>query len=287
MMTLASIMDSQKFEFLLRFHFAIVLDFNISNMLKIYSLRDRIRDDVEFNFYNARKVEKELKNLNSKGPGAVAKLLLPQLLPDDIKKLIILDTGDLLVLRDISKMYNLYMGKFIFLGIPGGGIGKLANITKKKFEKYINTGCMLVNVIEAKKNNLYSKYVKYKDVYKNSTIGDQNLLNDISFGKIGYLPMKLGVCSPYKNDKDSDIPLYTNPFSFYSNVYLKDNYSFIPKTIDKILQMGYNPIIIHQWNGKWMFGKGMTVYRRLAQYYLKLAGVWDETCKTFPGYCKK
>lgn len=64
-------------------------------------------------------------------------------------------------------------------------------------------------------------------------------------------------------------------------------YSFIPKTIDKILQMGYNPIIIHQWNGKWMFGKGMTVYRRLAQYYLKLAGVWDETCKTFPGYCKK
>ena len=53
MMTLASIIDSQKLETKLRFHFAVVLSFNVEHTLKIYSLRGRIRDDVEFNFYNA------------------------------------------------------------------------------------------------------------------------------------------------------------------------------------------------------------------------------------------
>ena len=75
-------------------------------MLKIYSLRKRIREDAEFNFYNASRVEKDLNGLNIKGPGAVAKLLLPQLLPDGIKKLLVFDTGDLLVLKDLSEQYN-------------------------------------------------------------------------------------------------------------------------------------------------------------------------------------
>ena len=49
MMTLASIMDSSKPKTKLRFHIAVVLSFSIDNMLKIYSLREKIRNDVEFN----------------------------------------------------------------------------------------------------------------------------------------------------------------------------------------------------------------------------------------------
>ena len=98
MMTLASIMDSQKNTTKIRFHFAVVLNFEIDDMIRIYSLRNIIRDDVEFNFYNARRVEKDLIGLNTKGPGAVAKLLLPELLPNDIERLLVFDTGDLIIL---------------------------------------------------------------------------------------------------------------------------------------------------------------------------------------------
>ena len=56
MMTLASIMDSQNYDTKIRFHIAVVLDFNIDHMFKIYSLRSRIREDVEFIFYNAKRV---------------------------------------------------------------------------------------------------------------------------------------------------------------------------------------------------------------------------------------
>jgi len=286
MMTLASIMDSQYPKTKLRFHLAVVLSFNAKDMLKIYSLRNKIRDDVEFNFYNAKKVENDLKDLNTKGPGAVAKLLLPELLPDDIDKLIIFDTGDLLVLRDLYKMYNWNMTDYLYLGVPGRKVGHYALFTKKIFDVYINTGSILVNVKKVKSEKIYKKCVINKDLYRSPT-GDQDLLNDIAFGKIGYLPMKFGMRAPYKNDKDSDKPLFDNPFYHTIKKYFKINFRFIPKNINKITQLGNNPIVIHQFNGKWMNGKGLTVYRRLAQYYIKLAGIWEDMCKKHPGYCIK
>ena len=50
MFTLASIMDSQKLETILRLHLAVVDNFSVESMLKVYKLRERIRDDVEFIF---------------------------------------------------------------------------------------------------------------------------------------------------------------------------------------------------------------------------------------------
>ena len=67
MFTIASIIDSQNLETKLRLHFAVVEGFSVEKMIKIYTLRDRIRDDVEFNFYNAKKVEIDLTNTNPKG----------------------------------------------------------------------------------------------------------------------------------------------------------------------------------------------------------------------------
>ena len=284
-MTLASIMDSQKNETKIRFHFAVVLSFNAEHMLKIYSLRDKIRDDVEFNFYNAKKVEIDLKNLNSKGPGAVAKLLLPEIIPNNINKLIIFDTGDLLVLRDLSEMYNWNMSNFLYLGQPGIKIGDYATISKKKFITYINTGSMLINVEMVKKEKLYEKFVKNKDAY-NGPFGDQTLQNDIAFGKIGYLPIKFGYRPPYSNDEESDKLSLKYSYQKYSKIFMEKIFPFIPKNKNNnnLIQSGFNPVVVHQFNGKWMYGEGLTVYRRISQYYIKLAGISDDIYMKFPGY---
>ena len=50
-------MDYQKKEKKLRFHFAVVLNFTTLEMLKIYSLTDKIRKDFEFNFYNTKRLK--------------------------------------------------------------------------------------------------------------------------------------------------------------------------------------------------------------------------------------
>ena len=124
-------MEKKKNSTKIKFHFAIVLNFTINDMLKIYTLWKRLRDDVEFIFYNAKRVETELDGLNTKGPGAVAKLLLPQLLPDDIDRLLIFDTGDLLVIKDLSPAYNWDMKGCLYAGVTGFGIGRFAKITQK------------------------------------------------------------------------------------------------------------------------------------------------------------
>ena len=164
MMTLTSIMDSQKKETKIRFHIAVV-DVDVESMIKIYSLRHLIRDDVEFNFYNAKKVENDLKGLNIKGPGLNAKLIIPQLLPDDIEKIYILDTGDLLVLKDLLSAYHWDMKGCLYAGVPANGIGKFANITKKIFDIYICCGSLLVNVKKVKEEHIYEKFIKYKNIY--------------------------------------------------------------------------------------------------------------------------
>lgn len=132
-MTLASIMDSQKPSIKLRFHFAVVLNFTAENMLKIYSLREKIREDVEFIFYNAQKVENDFKNIHPKGLGAIAKFLLPHLLPEDIERILIFDTGDLLVLRDLTEMYNWNIDDYLYMGTSDPCIGNNSTISKKPF----------------------------------------------------------------------------------------------------------------------------------------------------------
>ena len=287
MMTLASIIDSQKPETKLRFHFVVVLGFSVKNMLKIYSLRQRIREDVEFNFYNGEIVEKDFKGMHPKGPGAVAKFLLPHLLPDDIERIIVFDTGDLLVLRDLTEMYRWDMKNYMYMGSPDSLIGHKALISQKPFKIYINNGNFLLNVKKIKSENMYNKYLKYKNIYTDK-IADQNLLNDIAHDQIGYLPIKFGLFSPFKNDSDSDTPNIKTYFEKYNMINkLKDTCSYIPKNYNEYFRQSYNPVVIHQWNGKWIEGGGLSIYRRLAQNYIRYAGIWDELCSRFPLYCKK
>lgn len=288
MMTLASILDSQKNNTKLRLHFAVVLNFTAENMLKIYSLREIIRDDVEFNFYNAEKVEIDFKGVHPKGPGAIAKILLPHLLPKDIDRLIIFDTGDVLILRDLTEMYNWEMGDYLYLGAPDPCIGKIALISKKPYDVYINIGHFLLNVKKIKEENMYEKYLKYKNVY-NNIICDQDLLNDVAQDQIGYLPVRFGLFSPFVSDSDSDNSNIINQYEFYNmnENKLKNKFPFLPKNSSDYFRQSSNPVVIHQWNGKWAFGSGLSIYRRLAQNYIRLAGIWDEFCQKHMLFCVK
>lgn len=276
MITLASIMDSQINKTKIRFHIAIVLNFSVFDMIKIYSLRYRIREDTEFNFYNASKVEKDLIGLNTRGAGVTSVMLLPQLLPDDVTKLLIFDTGDLIVLRDLTEQYNWDMKDNMYVGVPGQKIGQKSLVTKQIYKNYINIGSFLVNVTKVKNENMYEKFVKYKDYY-HSRIGEQDLLNDISFGKVGMYHIKFGNWAPFVNDYKSLTPLHFN----------KKFEQYFPQNITDYLKTGFTMNVLHQWNGKWMKGEGVTLFRRIIQYYIRYAGIWEETCKQFPGYCIK
>ena len=88
-----------------------------------------------------------MKNFHRKGEACPGKFELPELLPDDVQRLIIFDAGDVLVLRDLTELYNYSMNHYWALAPPEPicifKIVKRANITK-----YLNIGSILLNVIE-------------------------------------------------------------------------------------------------------------------------------------------
>ena len=232
-------------------------------------------------------METELKGVHTKGNGVMAKLVLPILLPSDVERIIILDTGDLIALRDLSEMYNWDMKNKTLCGVVDPCVMNYGSISKKTLNIYINGGNYLIDVQKFKNDNIYEKSVENRNIYKTSVTGLQNFLNDVAYGKIGYLPMKYGMFSPFSNDKKSDTPPYITDYYFIRRVMHHDIYPFLPNNRKSWDMQHYNPVIIHAWNGKWADGDGITIHRRIAQYYIKYAGIWDEMCEKHPGYCKK
>ncbi len=136
---------------------------------------------------------------------------------------------------------------------------------------------------------MYEKYLKYKYIYNNSNIADQHLINDLSEKQIGYLPVKFGLFSPFINDKDSDNPEIKTQYEIFKmgETKLKNKFPFTPKNATDYFRQSYNPVGIHQWNGKWGQGSGLSIFRRLAQCYMRYVGVYNELCEKHPLYCEK
>ena len=281
--TTSSVIASQNNSTKLRLHFSVVKNFTPQDMLKIYSLRANMREDVEFNFYNASRVEKELNSISKKGPGLAAKLLLPQLVDDSVDRLILLDNGDVIVLNDLSTMYNWDMKNNIYMGAPDQGLGRFGNISNHFLNVYINVGHYLIDVKKVKKKDMYSKFLKYKNIY-GPPFAEQHMINDIAYGEIGYLPIEYGLPQPFEFDNQFNFtnrPLFKN-----INLKLISKYSnFLPKTYEEFVHKAYSSIIVHSWYGKWADGRGMNIYRKLCQYFIELSGMKKEICNRFPGYC--
>ena len=283
--TTTSIIISQKSTTKLRLHYSVVRNFKPIDMIKIYSLRNRLREDVEFNFYDASRVEKELNSLSNKGPTIAARLLLPQLTDDSVKKLIIIDNGDALALRDLSVMYNWNMKNNLYMGAPDPAAGMFGKISNKTLDVYINGGNYLVNVKKVKKMNMYNLFLRYKNVYDPS-FAEQHLINDLAYGKIGYLPVEFGLVPPFGDDKLFHLKKNKKAiYAYYDLKIISKVSSFLPKTYHEFLLRAYNPIIVHSWSGKWAKGKGMNIYRKLCQYFIELSGMKKEICRKLPGYC--
>ena len=242
---------------------------------------------TEMNFYYLKDSMKYMKNFHPKGEACPGKFELPQYLSEDIEKLIIFDAGDLLVLRDLTELYNYNMGQYLIIGTPEPIIINSFMKVKYNISKYINIGSMLIDVKKYKQNNVWTNFVQNRKLFLFGQ-PDQTLLNIvIPDSKKNYLPFKFGGICLFKNDNFSD-SLEFNQYLGYKN-WLKSNLSESlpenPKSEIGILVKLYNPVFIHQFDGKWEKGDGLSIYRLLAKYFILLSGISEKICKIKPGYC--
>jgi hypothetical protein len=274
MLTVSSIMVTQYSTTKIIFHFGVVNNFISDDMIKIYELKKKINNLTEFNFYYLKNAMKKMKNFHIKGEACPGKFELPELLPNNVHRLIIFDGGDVIVLRDLSQLYNYDMESNWVLGPPEQlGIWSLNKFHKKK--KYVNIGSILLNVDELKRNKFWDKYTKNRNL-KLFGAPDQTLFNIlVPDNKIGYFPLRFGGFVMIDSDKNFD-DFMNNSLIFPQN---------ITDEIKLITQYS-NPLFIHQFYGKWSSGLGLSIYRNLVKYFMKISGIWEDLCSKKPGYCK-
>lgn len=176
MLTSASIMETQKRETKIIFHFGVTENFSVDNMLEMYSLKEKLNNSTEFNFYYLKDSIKKMKNFHKKGEACPGKFELPSLLPNEVERLIIFDAGDVLVLRDLTDLYNYDMGEYWVLGNPEPLIIDSFMKVKYNISKYVNIGAILLNVKKLKEINFWdiyssNRYLKLKGA------PDQTLFN--------------------------------------------------------------------------------------------------------------
>ena len=260
MLTISSILATQYKTTKINLHLGVTNNFTIESMIKLYELRYKINNLSEFNFYYLRESVLKMKYFHSKGEALTGRVELPNYLSDEIEKLIFFDVGDLLVLRDLTELYNYDMGQFWVLGIPEPSIiwsfmKPLYNITK-----YINTGSMLLNVKKLKENKFWDNYVKNRHIRLKGDIA-QTLFNVLlPDNKKNYLPFKFGGYCLFNNDKSYDLFKYPNfGFKYWFNSSLSLSLPNNPKSVKGIISQLYNPGYIHQFYGKWSHGEGLSI----------------------------
>lgn len=281
MLTITSIMATQYKTTKINFHLGVTGNFTGRNMTKIYGLRRKINNLTEFNFYYLKGAIEKMKNFHPSGEACPGKFELPELLSDNIERLLIFDAGDVLIFRDLTKIYNYNMKEYWVVGTPepiGIKVCSMYNITK-----YINIGSILLNIKELRNNHFWSNYTKNRYI-KLFGAPDQALFNIlVPDEKKDYFPLGFGGLIPIKDDQNFDSFIF-NDFGLLQYLMNKLGTTLEASRYYLLSQL-FSPVFIHQIDGKWKNGGGLSIYRNLAKYFIHLAGIWNELCRLNSGYC--
>lgn len=120
--------------------------------------------------------------------GTLFRLMIPEILPEMIKKVIYLD-ADIIVHMDISSLWNINIEKYALAARKDhGGSKKLADANMVSSAEYFNAGVMLMNLdyIRNQKFNL-QMYLDFLHKHHFLDYADQDVLNYFFQKKIYYL----------------------------------------------------------------------------------------------------
>lgn len=166
--------------------------------------------------------------------GTLLRLQLPELLPN-IDKVLYLDC-DMVVLTDISKLWNTNLDKYYLGACIDTGFASLGNITKKYWknrgiptDNYFNAGMLLLNLNKLRESSFSQKAFNYLNKHRDVQLLDQDVLNWFCQDEYLMLDEKYNIFT-HRNDAenylDDCILHYTSggrkPWNVYSGPI--DNY---------------------------------------------------------------
>lgn len=161
---------------------------------------------AEINFISVP--EEKFKNVYLSGhvsKAAYFRLALPDILPEDVEKAIYLDV-DLLVYDDIKKLWQVDLQNIPLAAVPDYGIMASGRLCRQKAdviglpvgEKYFNSGVLIINLKEWRKEN-YTKQILEIINSNQFPHHDQDALNKLFMYKWKDLDLRWNVIPPVFN----------------------------------------------------------------------------------------
>ena len=116
-----------------------------------------------------------------------ARMMIPKLLPDDVKKILYLDS-DIIVLQDLKELYDTDLGKYYAAMALDNSYLYLTDEEKRDCT-YGNSGVILMDLDKWRKDNISEKIIDYA-TSRQLSLPDQDAINKILEGKIKLLNSK-------------------------------------------------------------------------------------------------
>ena len=285
--SIASILNVSNKDTFIHFHI-LCLDFKFKDIEKIIQLK-RINMNVEFIFYNAKKAIYDFGKRGKKekrGIGNYAKILIPQIV-NNTNRILIIDSGDVIVQKDISEIYFYDIGENYFAWILEDYAGNYKNKDDSFYSNnlYPNAGICLVNVRFFRKDELYKKAFFISLSYKHLTCPFQDILLSISIYKFKFIPLKYN-CKLLFN-YDSKFINIKNLTKQIKSLIKTQKFSPFKYSIEEIIDAAKDPVINHFYHNKIQKGNICNIFTIQWIKYAKLTGLYKAIKNKYPKPFKK
>lgn len=200
----------------------------------IHKLKSRLRDYYSLSIYY--------------------RLFIPSLFPE-YDKVIYLD-ADIVVLEDISKLYNEDIEEYLVGAVPDEVISTderfkiyIEEALDIKFGKYFNSGVLVLNLKEFRKEHIESKFIYLLNKYNFDTVApDQDYLNVLCKDKVKYVDRgwdRMPNVDPTFDDKNLHLihyNMFMKPWKYENVLYEEYFWKYAKETeyYDDLLKMREN-----------------------------------------------
>ena len=284
--TIASLLSNANESSYIHIHIISVENFLYSTMKKLNSLKYKINNNSEFIFHDGSKAEIDFGfQIKSEpyGVGEYARLLSPYLI-NNTDKILVTDSGDLFIEKDLLELYNYPLNDKLILGVIDPYTKCFPQYTFFKKENYFNGGVLLFNSKKWRKMGIYQDIVNFYNSFKYQgrlPTPIQDILNTFFPSlAVGIMPLRYnfqGFYDIYQSRED-------NKYSSYSNIYNLEC-SFFSDKDDILIEEEKNLVIRHNNKLKVHLGESNYELNKKWNDYAKLTGFYEEICLKYPKGC--
>ena len=276
--TIASILKNSNPNTFVHFHIIALNNLPAKIMEKIFSLSEKINKNSEFIFYDGEKAENDFKEgakRSERGMIDYGRLFIPEVIDDDIKRVISLDIGNIIVEKDLYNLYTQNLTYLAYLGVKDA-YSKcfMESIFNHKID-YVNGAVLLVNIEKFKEIKIYDYMVKmYNYILNKAKFYNpySDIINDfLPWRSNGYLPLEYNMPEFVKSKEgiENDYNIWRKKCSYYFNQK------------DLVIQAENNIVIRNFENFPVYKGKANNYIKKEWLKYAELTGFIDEIKKKY------